>query len=290
MMSSALLGALAALSWGTHDFFARFPSRGVGPLATVLIVTFAGLVFLSIWLFASGGEVRFLWPSMWLVALTGVAYALATLSLFAALALGPISIVAPIAGSYPALAVVFALTQGARPGLVEWAAIVAVTAGVAIVSQSGGRFLASGDIAPGKLPAVLMLAFGASLGFAIGLTAGQYAVPIFGEAETAWLARCFGLATVVVIWLAMPKSAVPVRWLPVLSLMGLLDVTALLLIVTAGNLPDPALATVASSGFGAVAVVWARIFLKESIAPIQLVGMAMVFVGVGVLAGGPAFL
>jgi drug/metabolite transporter (DMT)-like permease len=80
----------------------------------------------------------------------------------------------------------------------------------------------------------------------------------------------------------------PICWLPVLTLMGGLDVTALLLIVAAGNLPDPALATVASSGFGAVAVVWARIFLKESIAPIQLVGMAMVFGGVAVLAGGSA--
>jgi drug/metabolite transporter (DMT)-like permease len=287
-MSAALLGAIAALSWGTHDFLARFPSRGVGPVATVLVVTVAGLLFLSVWLFAGGGEVRFLWPSMWLVALTGVAYALATLSLFAALAQGPISIVAPIAGSYPALAVIFALTQGARPGLVEWAAIAAVSIGVVAVAQSGGRYEATGDIAPGKLPTVLLLAFGASLGFAVGLTAGQYAVPIFGEAETAWLARCFGLATVVAIWLAMPKSAVPVRWLPVLSLMGLLDATALLLIVTAGNLPDPALATVASSGFGAVAVVWARIVLKETIAPIQLVGMAMVFGGVAVLASGSA--
>jgi drug/metabolite transporter (DMT)-like permease len=284
-MSAALLGALAALSWGTHDFLARFPSRGVGAVATVLVVTVTGLVLLSVWLFAGGAEIRLVWPSMWLVALTGVAYALATLSLFAALALGPISIVAPIAGSYPALAVIFALTQGARPGLTEWLAIAAVTVGVAVVSRSGGRFQASGDIAPGQLPAVLMLAFGASLGFAVGLTAGQYAVPIFGEAETAWLGRIFGLATVVLIWLAAPKSAVPLRWVPILSLMGLLDATALLLIVTAGRLPDATHATVASSGFGAVAVVWARIFLKESIAPIQLAGIAMVFGGVTALAG-----
>jgi drug/metabolite transporter (DMT)-like permease len=289
-MNAALLGAIAALSWGTHDFLARFPSRGVGPVATVLVVTVTGLVFLSIWLFVVGAGVRLVWPSMWLVALTGVAYALATLSLFAALALGPISIVAPIAGSYPALAVIFALTQGARPGLVAWAAIVAVSVGVVAVAQSGGRYETAGDIAPGKLPAVLLLALGASLGFAVGLTAGQAAVPVFGEAETAWLARCFGLATVVAIWLATPKCALPIRWLPVLTLMGGLDVTALLLIVAAGNLPDPALATVASSGFGAVAVVWARIFLKESIAPIQLGGMVLVFAGVAVLAGGAAFL
>src|SRR5690606_6403160 len=107
------------------------------------------------------------------------------------------------------------------------------------------RYEHSGDIAPGRLSTVLLLAFGASLGFAIGLTSGQFAVPIFGEAQTAWLARCCGLAIVGVIWLATPKSAIPARWFPVLSLMGLLDVTALLLIVTAGSLPDPTHATVA---------------------------------------------
>jgi len=287
-MSAALLGAIAALAWGTHDFLARFPSRSVGPVATVLAVTVAGLAFLTVWLLVVGGEVRFVWPSMWLVALTGVAYALATLSLFGALALGPIAIVAPIAGSYPALVVVFALTQGACPSLVQWAAIVTVTIGVAAVAQSGGRYELSGDISPGKLRAVLLFAIGASVGFAVGLTAGQVAVPTFGEAGTAWLARCFGLVTVAAIWLVLPKSALPIRWLPVLSLMGLLDATALALVVAAGSLPDPTHGTVASSGFGAVAVVWARIFLKESIAPIQLGGMVLVFAGVAVLAWSAA--
>jgi drug/metabolite transporter (DMT)-like permease len=286
-MTSVLLGALAALSWGTHDFLARFPSRAVGPLATVLAVTLAGLVFLTVWILASGVEVPHDWGSLWLVALTGVAYALATLSLFAGLALGPISIVAPIAGSYPALSLLFAVIRGDRPGVVQWAAIAAVTLGIAAVAQSGGRFEGGGGVAPGKLPAVLALAFGASLGFAVGLTAGQAAVPVFGEAGTAWLARIFGTVAVAAIWLLAPKRPLSVRWLPVLAAMGALDATALLLIVAAGNLADAVLATVASSAFGAIAVVWARIFLKESIGPIQFAGIVLVFAGVAVLAGAP---
>jgi drug/metabolite transporter (DMT)-like permease len=286
-VNSALLGALAALSWGSHDFLARFPSRAVGPVTTVLFVTLTGLVLVSGWLLISGAEVRFSWPSLWLVAIAGSFYALATLCLFAALAIGPLSIVAPIAGSYPALAVLFALTQGARPGLVAWLAIVAVSVGVVVVSRSGGRFESTGDIAPGKLPAILLLSLGASFGFAIGLTAGQAAVPIFGEVATAWLGRMFGLATVLLIWLALPKRSLPLRWLPVLTLMGGLDITALLLIVAAGSLADPELATVASSAFGAVAVVWARLLLKEPIAPMQLLGIALVFCGVAVLAANP---
>jgi uncharacterized membrane protein len=69
------------------------------------------------------------WPALWLVAVTGIFFALATLSLFAAFAAGPISIVAPLAGSYPALAMMLAVAQGARPSAWQWLAIVSVMAG-----------------------------------------------------------------------------------------------------------------------------------------------------------------
>ena len=52
-MNSALLGLAAALSWGFHDFAARFPSRAVGPIPTVFAVTLSGLIVLSAWLPAS---------------------------------------------------------------------------------------------------------------------------------------------------------------------------------------------------------------------------------------------
>ena len=285
-MNSALLGMAAALAWGTHDFLARFPSRGIGPVAAVFAVTAAGLAILSAWLLLAGTEIHIVWPSLWLVVVTGIFFTLATLALFAALSLGPVSIVAPIAGSYPALAILFAVATGTRPGALEWAAIAAVTIGVAAVSRSGGRHAASGDLAPGRLRAVLALAFTASVGFAISLTSGQAATPIFGNAETAWLARIAGLFTIGAVYLLPSVSKrVPRRWLPLLGLMGGLDVTALVLIASAGQLPDPALATVTSSAFGAVAVLLARLFLKERIAPAQLAGIVLIFGGVTALAG-----
>ncbi len=284
-MNSALLGVAAALTWGMHDFLARFPSRAIGPVATVLAVTAAGLAFLSTWLVLAGAEIRIVWPSLWLVIVTGVFFTLATLALFSALSLGPISIVAPIAGSYPAVAILFAVAAGARPSILQWAAIAAVTGGVVAVSRSGKHYEAMGDLAPGRLKAVLALALAASIAFAVSLTSGQAATPIFGNAETAWLARIASLVTIGAIYLLSTASKkVPRRWLPVLGLMGGLDVTALVLIASAGQLPDPALATVTSSAFGAVAVLLARLFLKERIAPAQLAGILLIFAGVAVLA------
>jgi drug/metabolite transporter (DMT)-like permease len=285
-MNSALFGLVAALSWGVHDFFARFPSRAVGPIPTVFAVTLSGLIVLSAWLLLAGGDVDIVWPKLWLVAVTGIVFAIATLALFSALALGPISMVAPIAGSYPALAMLFAVAQGARPSLLQWLAVIAVMAGVLIVSRSGAHYEQSGDLPRGKLNTVLGLALLASLGFATSLTAGQAAVPIFGEVQAVWLARCFGLAAIGALYLWRAADVpLPARWLPLLGLMGCLDVAALGSITAAGNLPSPEFATVVSSAFGAVTVLLARIFLKEPIAPAQLAGIALIFGGVTVLAG-----
>jgi len=288
-MNSALLGLVAALSWGVSDFLARFPSRAVGPIPTVLAVTVAGFIVLGAWLLLDGATISIVWPSLWLVAVSGVFFTLATLSLFAAFALGPIAIVAPIAGSYPALAMILAVAQGARPSAWQWLAILGVMAGVVIVSRSGGRYEESGELPPGKLKIVLGLALLASFGFAIALAAGQAAVPIFGEVETVWLARLFGLITIGSLYLwdlwRSAKASLPASWLPLLGLMGCLDVAALGTIVAAGNLPDPAFATVVSSAFSAVTVILARIILKEAISPAQLGGIALIVGGVVALAG-----
>jgi drug/metabolite transporter (DMT)-like permease len=285
-MSSVLLGVVAALSWGVNDFLARFPARAVGPVPTVLVVTFAGFVFISGWLVVSGDAVSFFWPQLWLPAASGIFFALSTLSLFAAFALGPISLVAPIAGSYPAISMIFAVAQGARPSMLQWFAIAAVMAGVAIVSRSGGNYEDSGHIAAGKLKAVLALALCASVASAVAQTSGQAAVLTFGEVPAVWLSRIFGLITIGAIYLAQRSRAeLPARWLPLFGLMGGLDVAALGSIFAAGNLPDPAFAVVVSSAFSAVTVVLARAMLKEPIGRIQLLGMVSIFGGAAGLAG-----
>ena len=284
-MNPALLGSAAALAWGAHDFLARFPSRRIGPLDTVFAVTAAGFLALSAYVVMSGAEIRIVWSALWLTAVTGIFFALATLSLFAALAIAPISFVCPIAGAYPALAMLYAVATGSWPSLLAWAAVGAVMAGVVLVSQSGGGHEASGEIAEGRLPRVLALAGFAAVGFAISLTAGQVATPVFGHAPMAWLARIFGLATIgVIFFVRRRRPTMPKEWLPLLGLMGGLDATALTLIAAAGAFPDPALATVASSAFGAVSVLLARVFLKERIGGLQLAGILLVFVGVGALA------
>jgi drug/metabolite transporter (DMT)-like permease len=285
-MSSVLLGLVAALSWGVYDFLSRFPSRAVGPIPTVLAVTFFGLLLLSAWVLLAGDGVAIVWPKLWLVVIAGIFFALATLALFAAFALGPITIVAPIAGSYPALAVVFAVAQGARPSALQWLAIGCVMAGVVISSRGGGHYEDSGELTKTEMRTVIGLALLAGVCFAIAITAGQAAVPIFGDVQTVWLARIFGLITIGLIYLwRSPTVPLPIRWLPLLALMGCLDVVALAALTAAGNLPSPEFTTVVSSAFGAITVMLARLFLKEPISRLQFGGMVLIFGGVAALAG-----
>ena len=181
---------------------------------------------------------------------------------------------------------IFAVAQGARPSLLQWLAVAAVLTGVVLVSRSGETYEQSGYIPPGKLKTIVALALCASLGSAVAQTSGQSAAVELGEIPALWLARIFGLITIGAIYLMhRPRGELPARWLPLLGLMGGLDVAAFAAILAAGNLPDPAFATVVSSAFSAVTVILARAILKEPISLIQLLGMILIFGGVAGLAG-----
>jgi len=285
-MTSVILGIAAALSGGVYDFLSRFPSRDVGPVPTVLCVTLFGLVPLSLYMFAGEVEISLVWSKLWLVAAAGIFFTLATLALFAAFARGPMTVVAPIVGAYPALAMIFAVAGGARPSLAQWLSVLCVLAGVVVCARSGeAKQDQDGALATGTMGSVIALALISGVCFAIAITGVQASAPIFGAVATVWLGRIFGLIAVSLIYLARcPGAPLPTRWLPLFALMGCLDIIALGALTAAGNLPSPEFTTVISSGFGVVTVILARIFLKESISRLQLAGMAMVFGGVAALS------
>ncbi len=286
-MNSALLGISAALAWGAHDFIGRFTSRRTGALVTTCGLVISGLVLLTVY---SVGSARG-WPdagdAMLLCVLAGVSYALATLSLFAAYRIGSMSVVSPIAGSYPAVAVVFALIGGARPSVVAWLAIAAVIIGTLLVSMAGKTHEAQGHIESGKLPLVLALSGATALFFATSLLAGQAAAGSADEIDVTWFARLFALAALVPFFAVKGlRGSAPLSLWPALGLMGLLDTIAMLAVFAAGKLAFPEMAIVLGGSFGAVVTILARVFLKEPVSPSQWFGIALICCGAGVLSAG----
>ncbi|MGI9406026.1 MAG: DMT family transporter [Hyphomicrobiaceae bacterium] len=287
-MSPVFLGVIAALCWGLLDFAGRFASRGTSATTTVLWLTFTGLIGLTALLAWKGS-----WPELhashlWLAVLTGTGLALATLWLFEALARGPIALVSPVAASYPVTALLIAVAMGVRPGLIQWLAMFAVIAGVILVART-----ASGS-GHKNLPAdtfrtVLTYAALSHVTFAVAITAGQAAAPVYGEMEATWLSRIAGLATMALVAMlrkieTRTAAALPVRWIPLIVLMGLLDVGGLATLSAAGHLPGAEIATVVGSCFGIVTILLAWVVLREKIFPVQWLGIALVFGGGMLLA------
>ncbi len=286
-MNSATLGLVAALSWGIHDFIGRFASRATSQLVTTFGLTLSGLLLVTVYGVTQGITLPSGAWAMFLCGLAGAAYTLATLSLFSAYRIGSMSIVSPIGGSYPAIAVCFGFVTGSRPSLWAWAAIAAVIVGTLMVAQAGQTHEDKGHIQSGALGKVLALSGATAVFFAVSLIAGQLATPLSDELAVTWVARVFALAAVLPFFaIGTMRAKAPLGWWPALLAMGLLDTIAMLSVFAAGNLTLPELAIVLGGAFGAVVTLLAWIVLKEPVTAPQWAGIALISGGAGILSAG----
>ena len=286
-MNPALWGLMTALGWGGADFIARFTGRALGHRSALLgmLAVSAVVLTLIVWL----GGLALVWdPSgWWLVALTGLGIMVATLLLYRALARGPITVVAPLAGSYPALNVALAVALGARPAALDWAAMAAVMAGVIVVARAARSFEDPAGTTRAQLRFTVALALGAALAFAVTIALAQQASYIYGEVQTIALARWVSLlacAALLLIRREVPR--VPARWWPWITLQGLLDGGAYVALLAGSQGPGAEIAVVVGSGFGVVTVLLARVILREAMTRAQWAGIALIVAGVAVLSAG----
>ncbi len=284
-MTPGLWGLLTALGWGGADFIARFTGRALGHQVALLGMLSVGAVVLSLIVWAS--DAPLVWPpGGWgLLIATGLGIMVATLLLYWGLARGPVTVVAPIVGSYPALNLVLALFLGVRPTALQWAAMAAVLSGVILVAAAARSFEDGELYTRRDLRNTVLIALASSFSFSVTVAAAQGATALYGELQTVWLARWISLAAIVAL-LALRRRApvIPVRWWPLLGLQGLLDGGAYLALLAGSEGPGSATAVVVASGFGAVTVLLARVFLREAMTWGQWTGIMLVVGGVAVLS------
>lgn len=133
-MTSLILGLLAALCWGLHDFFVRDLSQKAPPIPLLAGVLAFGSVLLAPLALMQGmggmqGEV------LAQAAGAGAAYVLASYGLYRAFAIGPVGLVAPICGAYPLGSMALALTSGQTVSALAWLAVLMVVVGIALVAR-----------------------------------------------------------------------------------------------------------------------------------------------------------
>lgn len=132
------LALVSALCYGTSDYLGGRASRRISPI-TVALAGELTLVPASLVLIPSIEDAPFTAAALWWGVLAGVAGAVGLLGLYAALARGAMTVVAPITGVVAAvLPVVVGLATGERPGLLALVGIVLALGAVALVGGAVG--------------------------------------------------------------------------------------------------------------------------------------------------------
>lgn len=277
MTGLALLGLVASACLGVSDFLGGTLSRRV-PLLTVLLLSqLVGVVAVLPRLLVDepGGEAG---PAILWGAIGGVAVAIGVSSLYQALATGTMGVVAPLA----ALSVVVPLLAGLVAGDALGPLLILGMA-VAVV----GTMLATGPelrggARTGSRP--ILLALLSALGFGVSnLTVA------WGSSHHVTATLLTNAVTALAIYAAI---AVLRRQVPRASGLPLLGIAA---IGVLGFLANLCFALASLSGLLSVVAVFASLFPAvtvllgwwvhgERLKPVQVAGVVLVFVGVGVIA------
>jgi drug/metabolite transporter (DMT)-like permease len=258
-------------------------TRAVPLLRVLLISQSFGLECLGAILLIRGtGPPAFahLWPAI----AAGLAGTAALAAFYRALAVGSMSIVAPIAATGVVVPVVVGIAQGERPAAIQLVGIVAASVGVVLASREQSE-----EPSPdgrGMTRTTLLLSLIAAAGF------GSFFVGLRSAAhyDVLWAllaSRGAGVAMLLVATLIVRPPRLGDRWrlLP-LSVVAALDLGANGLYAVATRHGLLAEVAVGSSLYPLATVVLARIVLGERVHRIQELGIVAAIVGVAMIAAG----
>ncbi|WP_083393066.1 EamA family transporter [Curtobacterium sp. MMLR14_010] len=133
-MITVVLGLCGALVYGFADFLGGLASRRLRPVTVAAIAAVVGIAPLLVALAVVGG--RFSWQASLWGAVAGVSGAVGVLLLYAALAMGPMSVLSPLTAVFAAVVpVVVALVGGTVLSPVAIGALVVAVVAVVLVAS-----------------------------------------------------------------------------------------------------------------------------------------------------------
>mgnify|MGYP000623769646 CR=1 FL=1 len=281
-MLALVLAAGSSLVWGLADFLGGLASRRLHALVVVLWVEGVGLVISAV--AVAVVQPPTLSTSQLLAAVgAGFAGAFALWAFYTGLAKGKMSLVAPISAMGTAVPFTFGLVSGEQPAALALVGLVLAFGGVVLASRETAE---ESESERAKTRISILLALVAALGFGSFIIGIDHA----SEGNLLWpllIARIASTSTVGFALLiarenprlnrADIKSVLPI---------GVLDLTANLMLATATTLGLLSVVAVLGSLYPAVTVGLAWGVLKERIEPLQLVGAFAILIGVVLIAAG----
>jgi drug/metabolite transporter (DMT)-like permease len=275
-MRSIALALGASLTWGVSDFFGPLKGRTLGALRVLVYVQLGGLTAIALIVAIRGkGPAD---PAVLFAVPAAISGTLGFYAYYRGMAVGAMSIVAPIAGISAAIPVVVGIVSGDRPSLWQWLGIAAALGGVFLASREPGR--------GGRVAAGVGLALLAAIGF------GGYFPPMHaaGNADFWWASLIFRMTSTSVILAAVairrPSLAVAPIQVPLIALIGVGDMLGNFLFAAASASGLVSITSVLASLYPIVTVLLARLVLKERVAPSQEAGIALTLAGVALISAG----
>lgn len=280
----------SAFSWGTADFIGGMKTRALSVASVALASQLIGaaLAGFAVAAFAPGG---FSSRTLLYGALAGCANAAGLVAFYRGLALGRMSIVAPIAGLGVLVPVGVGLAAGEQPAALQGAGMLVAVAGVTLSTRQHepGSATERDLNRRGALPIVLAVLAAAGIGGNLALLGGTVH---HGSAGTVlWAVLCSRSATALIVavpvLLASRRRTLPrAGELPALALLGATDLLANVLYGLAVRNSLLSLAAVLASLHPAVTVMLARAMLAECMRGVQQLGVALAIAGACLLSLG----
>lgn len=280
------LALLSAVTYGAADFFGGMAARRATTIAVVIVSQAAGLAMLLIALPLLPGIV--VTPrDLWWGAAAGFAGGVGVALLYRGLAIGPMSLVAPVtAVCAVAVPVTVGLAFGERLTTVALAGIGLAAVAIVLLGQEQPRTNVTAVAAVGSRRAAIALAL--SSGIAVGL----FLVALERTSQAAGLgplvpARLVSISLFLALGLATRQPVlVPRSVMGIAILGGGLDMLAnALYMIAVQQGPLSVIATLASL-YPASTVILARVIYHERSSRLQLIGIVCAIVAIVLIVGG----
>ena len=279
-MLAAVLALAASVGWGVADFLGGLKSRTL-PLLTVLAVAQpVGLALIASVVAATASGRSFSRDVLWAVPAAALGTA-GIAAFYRGMAIGTISIVAPIAATGAVIPVGVGIALGDRPSALQLAGFPLALLGVVLASRESGPNVTSGRLAAGVPWAVV-----AAVGF------GGYFVPMHAASEHDFLAAAlvFKLTVATLVLMAVALVRPPLRLTRgdarTIVAIGLFDTSANISFAAAASVGLVSVVSVLASLYPVVTVALAWLYLRERIERVQQFGVAVALGGVVLISGG----
>lgn len=284
-MLGIVVGLASALTYGVADFFGGLASKRTPAVVVTALAAIVGLLALLPFAFLLPGTpspAAFLWGG-----LSGLTGAGAIFFLYAALAIGPMSILSPLTAVLSAIVpMTWGLISGERLPWWGYPAIGGVLVAIVLV----GFVPEKGAVRPRARG----IGYATLSGFLIGCffilidqapqDSGLYPLVANRSANGGVLLIVIAILVIVARRRGVPAFPGLRGVIPLIVACGVADAAANVLILTGLRLGDLTVMSVLAALYPAGTIALASIVLRERIAPVQWVGLALALVSAAVLA------